>query len=73
MGHFVGHYVGGGDGSGDGGDVAVLEVDRLVQSSTEGGGVANQDVLARDLASLNLRDPSFGHAHPVGDHGLGEA
>ena len=41
----------------DGGDVAVVEVDRLVESSAEGGGVAGEDVVSGDLAAFDLADP----------------
>ena len=40
----------------DGGDVAVVEVDGLVQPSADGGGVAGEDVLAGDLALFDLGD-----------------
>jgi hypothetical protein len=41
-------------GSGDRGYVPVVEVDRLVQSASQGGGVSRDDVLAGDLALLDL-------------------
>ena len=41
----------------DGGDVAVVEVDGLVESAAEGGGVAGEDVVSGDLAAFDLADP----------------
>jgi hypothetical protein len=41
--------------SGDGGDVAVVEVDGLVESAARGGGAAGQDLLSGDLAAFDLR------------------
>src|SRR5689334_2782155 len=57
----------------DGGDVAVVEVDRLVEPAAEGGGVAGEDVVSRDFAAFDLGDPALGDAHPVGDLPLGQA
>src|SRR5689334_20856379 len=57
----------------DGGDVAVVEVDRLVESAAEGGGVAGEDIVSRDLAAFDLGDPALGDAHAVGDLLLGQA
>ena len=53
--------------SGDGGDVAVVEVDGLVESSAECGGEAGDNLLAGDLALLDSGDPPFGNTHAVGD------
>jgi hypothetical protein len=38
----------------DGGDVAVVEVDRLVEAPAQGGGVSGEHVLPGDLALLDL-------------------
>jgi hypothetical protein len=37
-----------------------------VEVAVEGGGVAGEDVVFRDLAAIDLVDPAFGDAHAVG-------
>lgn len=46
---------GSGHDGGDGGDVAVVEVDRLMESAAECGGEASEDVMACDMAIANAR------------------
>ena len=58
--------------SGDGGDVAVVEVDGLVEAASQRGGVAGEDVLSGDLAAFDLGDAALADAHAVGDLLLGE-
>lgn len=57
---------------GDGGDVAVVEVDALVQRAAERRSVAGENIVAGDVALLNLGDPALGDAHPIGDLLLGQ-
>src|SRR5215470_3765244 len=59
--------------SGDCGDVAVFEIDGLMQAPTEGGREPDEDVLAGDVALFDLGDPALGDAHPVGHLLLGQA
>ena len=57
----------------DGGDVTVVEVDGLVQTSAEGCSVSGENVLSGDLASFNLGNAALGDVHAVGDLLLGQA
>src|SRR5262245_40409556 len=45
--------------SGDCGDVAVFEIDGLMQAPTEGGREPDEDVLAGDVALFDLGDPAL--------------
>src|SRR5215470_4750631 len=59
--------------SGDCSNIAVVEVNRLVQSTTQGSSVTRKHVVARDLALLNLGYPPLRHTHPISNVLLGEA
>jgi hypothetical protein len=63
----------GGGASGDGGDVSFVEVDRLVEAPAEGGGLADQAVMADELPrSISEVRPNR-DVPPSGAADLGEA
>jgi hypothetical protein len=58
--------------SGDGGDVTIVEVDRLMESTTKSDGVPGEHILPRDLALLDLRNAALGDPHTLRDSLLGQ-
>src|SRR5688572_22115667 len=58
--------------SGDSRDVAVVEVDSLMEAPPQCGGIAGNYVLAGDLSLFDLRDATLGDAHALGNLLLGQ-